>query len=153
MPDDNGAADGRTWDDFAIVTNPQSTWLLSETGWSAMVAWLAGPEWVVRRTAGAPPPVVVVRPTGATSTRSARPRTTREQAEIDDDIDDFLTASGCPERPRGYEWHLRTIPGVSEQRFWSYLDQHLNESDASSSSSPRDFVEHLRPVLSRLLAR
>ncbi|CAN5431934.1 hypothetical protein BH09ACT10_BH09ACT10_21060 [soil metagenome] len=107
----------RTWADFAVRDArpaPAAHWLLPDTGWFAILAWTAGPDWVVAtsdRSIRAPVRVTCIAKDGA-AVRWEEPYSSTDQHGADDDIDQVLAEVGLPARPRGRDWYLPTAPEI-----------------------------------------
>ncbi len=125
------------WESYPIGT-PPSGWIeLTENGWGAIASWFAGPENVMREPMGKRTDLVRVtcEKADGTGTSWTETITEAEIAEIEDDIDDYLSELGLPSRPRDYRWFLRLPSGVTdEQDFWS----RLNEADFKMPHMNRD---------------
>ncbi len=139
------AADAHA-DDASVIT-------LSDNGWGALVAWLAGPQHTHRmpwNREGATVSVTGERPPGKVVLRGVRPLAAAEAEEIDHDIDSYLTDAGAPPRPRGFAWRLVLPPGIaSEDEFWSPLNVAL-QAEAPEAQHPRDITAALGRILDRL---
>lgn len=80
------------WDLF-VISKKDSGWsLLEETGWHSMLIAAVGPARVIR---------------------SLKVRASPYQTLIDDTIDEYLAAADIPPRPRGFDWYIRTPPGMT----------------------------------------
>ncbi|MCB5275770.1 hypothetical protein BJG92_03323 [Arthrobacter sp. SO5] len=98
-------------------------WILAtESGWGALVVWVAGPGNFVRV------PIadherhgnVVYRRADGSERSQSFLLTKADLQSIDDDIETYLAAAELPPRPRGYDWFIRRpscIP-VGEDEFW-----------------------------------
>ncbi|MGI8698951.1 MAG: DUF5956 family protein, partial [Mycobacteriales bacterium] len=104
------AADAHA-DDASVIT-------LSDNGWGALVAWLAGPQHTHRmpwNREGATVSVTGERPPGKVVLRGVRPLAAAEAKEIDHEIYSSLTEAGVPPPPRGFAWLLVLPPGISAE--------------------------------------
>lgn len=126
---------------------------LSDNGWGALVAWLAGPQRTHRlpwNREGATVAITVERPPGTVVYRGVRPLAAAEAEEIDDDVDSYLTDAGVPPRPRGFAWHLILPPGIaSADEFWSTLSDAL-QAEGPEARHPRNTAAALARILDRL---
>jgi hypothetical protein len=141
--------DADAWDRVTTLTTEPGGGLieLPESGWGALVGWLAGPAHLARRHDRIDQHATVVTIVDAAGERrSTHARTAAEQDEIDADIDGYLRDAGIPARPSGYRWFLRLPPGLREDQFWSGLNTALGES-RPSPSHPRDTANAVREHL------
>lgn len=125
------------WESYPIGTRPSGWIELAEIGWGAIASWFAGPENVVREPMGNRTDLVRVtcEKSDRTSTSWTEAITEAEIAEIEDDINDYLSDSGLTSRPHGYRWFMRLPSGVTDdQDFWS----RLNEADFRMPYTNRD---------------
>jgi hypothetical protein len=128
---------------------------LSDNGWGALVAWLAGPQrthrvpWVREGTEIV---VTVERPRSGAAHRHIARLSAADVAGIDDDTDSYLTDAGAPPRPRGFAWRLLLPPRIaSENEFWSALNVGLDR-EAPDAQHPLDHAVALTRILVRLYA-
>ncbi|MHB1288141.1 DUF5956 family protein [Georgenia sp.] len=119
----------RTWDDFTVVSAATADadmdgWTrLPPNGWGALVAYLAGPNWV--RGVQCPPGLTtVVRIRGGVEERSKRPATQEDLDMIRDSIDGYLEMSQTPLPPTGVEWEIQLPSGMDDRD----LDRGINEA-------------------------
>ncbi|MGC4771548.1 DUF5956 family protein [Micromonospora sp. DT44] len=85
-------------------------WELSESGWDAMLGYLADPATLARcvETRHHQVEVTVI---DRTAKRTLFvPRTADDQATIDEAANSYLRDVGLPQRPTGYRWFQR-LPG------------------------------------------
>ena len=125
------------WEGYPIGTRPSGWIELTENGWGAVASWFAGPENVMREPMGHRTDLVRVtcEKADGTATSWTETITDAEIEEIEDDIDEYLSDSGLPSRPRGYRWFLRLPAGVmDDQDFWS----RLNKADSKMPRTNRD---------------
>ncbi|MCW2747033.1 MAG: hypothetical protein JWP10_175 [Nocardioidaceae bacterium] len=107
----------RTWADFAVWDARPAVaahWLLPDTGWFAILAWTAGPDWVVAtsdRSIRAPVRVACIAKDGARA-RWEEPYSSMDHHGADDDVDQVLAEVGLPARPRGCDWYLSIAPEI-----------------------------------------
>ena len=152
----------QSWSDFPVlperserraVSDPAARCLeLPESGWGALVAWVAGPARVARGVAGShdSPVVETVTTAAGTTHRSERARTPTDQAEIDDDADAYLKDAGVPARPRGFRWFLRFPPRCAdEDEFWTSLHSALDR-DAPEARSPLEIRNAIEGIVEEL---
>lgn len=108
-----------------------------ESGWGALLCWIAGPENVVR-VSRLPGDVGVTRVevvTGGVSARSERATTAEERYLVDESIDEYLADAGVLPRPRGYRWYAR--PGAPDPATWSRALQNAVDADGRPSDPRR----------------
>lgn len=118
-----------------------------ESGWGALLCWIAGPE-NVERVPRVPGDVGVTRVevvTGGASTRSQRAATADERDMVENSIDEYLAEAGVPSRPRGYRWYAR--PGAPDPAGWSRALQNAIDADERPSDPRR--VRELGEALAR----
>jgi len=103
-----------------------------ESGWGALLCWIAGPENVRRFDAvgEAGTTLVTVESVDATDA-FARPTTAAERESIDESIDEYLQEADVPPRPRGFHWCAR--PGTPGPDAWSRALQDAVEANARPS--------------------
>gem|GEM_PF-5455434 len=108
-----------------------------ESGWGALLCWIAGPDNVAR-VSRLPEDVGVTRVevvTGGASARSERATTDDERNLVDDSIDEYLAEAGVPARPRGYRWYARQ--GAPDPAAWSRALQDAVDADGRPSDPHR----------------
>ena len=97
---------------------------LPESGWGALVGYVAGvkrmlrcqDKWIHFTTS-----VSYYR--DGTVRRDTRPSGSDERAEVFDDIDDYLAEVGIVPRPRGFRWFLRLPTNVATaDQFWEKVN-------------------------------
>lgn len=126
------------WGDFPTVDAHSDTPAeFPESGWGALLCWIAGPENVervirLRDDVGVTRVEVV---TGGVSDRSERATTADERDLVDAYIDEYLADAGVPPRPRGYRWYAR--PGAPNPSTWSRALQNAVDADGSPSDPRR----------------
>jgi Family of unknown function (DUF5956) len=116
------------WSEFRVLSAPERVWFeLPESGFGALVAWLAGPRNAFRiRSDRSQATVVVTLGDPVTGSSYERPFTADEGAEIDNDIDLDLHDAGVPPRLRGFSWYIRPPSShITEQDFWSIVHGRL----------------------------
>ncbi len=125
---------------------------LPESGWGAVVAWLAGPSWVYPDAARVSDAVVVTKSAGAGEASSySTPRTDRDQVAIDEDISSYVMDAGVPAPPAGITWRMRHPQGLSEEQFWNGVHRAMSER-CPAARLPRDTIECLSSVLQEFLS-
>lgn len=133
------------WNTYPLGNKPVGWIELSENGWGAVIAWLAGPENVVRKPVGQRKDLVRETCTAADgSTRTwTEPITEADVRGIEDDIDFYLADAGLPPRPRGFHWFLGLPAAVpDEQDFW----RRIHEADSGDSAGHPDLVREVAAV-------
>lgn len=121
-----------------------------DSGWGALVAWVAGPR-LLRRCPDQIErhEVPLSHVAGGDVARVTRQRNSVDQNDIDDGIDDYLTDAGVPPRPRGYRWFLQLPTGIDETQFWSQLNARLDQHP-SLPTYPADLMPALRTVIEQM---
>lgn len=106
-----------------------------DTGWGMLVAWLAGPDRLVRLVNNEQHAVTVTVVQGTTTTTATEPRTQSDQDTIDDGIDEYLSDAQVPTPPRGYRWYQRVPRGCdSLNDAYAHINVHLRESDPDNNA-------------------
>ncbi|MFG1950818.1 DUF5956 family protein [Micromonospora sp. NPDC048830] len=97
-----------------VIDTPHGRyWELSESGWDAMLGYLADPS-TLARYAESRQHQVEVTVSDSTGERTFRtPRTSEDQAIIDEAANSYLHDLGLPERPTGYRWFQRLPDGLT----------------------------------------
>jgi hypothetical protein len=108
------------WDRVEVVASVAGVgWAeLPWSGWGAAIGWVAGPERT-RRCADTRDHVTTVTTYDGdgNAVHASYPVPPEERAEVDDDVDAYLSELGIPPRPRGFRWFVR-VPGTPEE-FWA----------------------------------
>lgn len=135
------------WSDFdAAATDPVDSVRLSRNGWQALVAYLAGPA----RVTSVPEETRLVR-VSSSGHHYSRAQTTFERSELESDLNAYLAEAGVPQPPLGVEWRLTLPEGVSEQEFWSRIEQSIRPLQRAQYR-PGDLFEPLRTAIDSLFA-
>jgi hypothetical protein len=137
---------------IANIALPQDQAIeLPESGWGALIAWLAGPTWAHPDPARVLPPVTVsVISAGATS-EAKFDRTPEDQTSIDDDIAAYLADADVPPQPRAMWWSLRRPAGMDEPSFWTQVHQSMYKQ-CPDARLPREIRACLTRVLAAILS-
>jgi hypothetical protein len=121
---------------------------LPESGWGALVGWVAGPHHLLRARDRLERHATVTtwrhsgRPTPAVSQR-----TRAEQDSVDRDINEYLNAAGVPARPPGYRWFIRLLPDFTDgDGFFSAV----GASVLASGDDPHHPAQFLGPLTAHL---
>ena len=132
------------WEDFPVTTQAASHSPLPESGWGALVAWIAGPERTLRvtDTSRSIRTVRVRTDTAEGKATKQEPITLDELAELDDDVDDYLRVAGIPPRPRGSQW----FTSVDQDQLDRELDRRV---DPGTPVDPRVMAELVREALAQ----
>ncbi|MET9228507.1 DUF5956 family protein [Lentzea sp. NPDC003310] len=102
-----------------------------DSGWTMLVAWLAGPEHLVRLPDDEQHLIRVATAAGA----GTEPRTPADQEVIDDGIDEYLADAHVPGPPRGYRWYQRLPQGYDDlEKAYRRINAHLRESDPGGAA-------------------
>jgi hypothetical protein len=120
---------------------------LPESGWGALVGWLAGSERLLghAETSSDHQTVLTVEREGSTTVQESV-RNAAEQATVDEDINGFLLDAGAEPRPTGVRWFVQLPAGVTAQDFWSLA----NDAAAKSGPHPSELKIPLQRALARL---
>lgn len=114
---------------------------LAANGWQALVAALAGPEWVYQVREQPEPVSETIDGVGA-----SRPRTAGEDAIVRDALMAYLAENGVPAPPSGVEWRLILPAGIDAPQLWARL--HRAVADLRPDEPVRDRVAvELRAIL------
>ncbi|MFI2646112.1 DUF5956 family protein [Micromonospora fulviviridis] len=91
-----------------VIDTPQGRyWELSESGWDAMLGYLADPATLARYAESREHQVEVTVSDSTGEHTFHTPRTPEDQAIIDEAANSYLRDGGLPERPTGYRWFQR----------------------------------------------
>ncbi|MEU5949573.1 DUF5956 family protein [Micromonospora sp. NPDC049460] len=148
-------ASAESWDDVELSPEvpivPASNWLeLPQSGWGALVGWVAGLTRLVRCPDRPDQHVTTITTSSPTGTHyQVRPRSAAEQADLDADIDAYLRDAGIPARPSGYRWFLRLPAGYGENRFWNDVHESLNREHVAATH-PADVARYVRKILHKI---
>ncbi|MBB4762500.1 hypothetical protein BJ971_003056 [Actinoplanes digitatis] len=113
------------------------------------IAWLAGPENIVRYPEDRPQfwDVTVPIPQGHATHRQPE---TPDQAEMfDESVNSYLRDAGVPERPGGYRWFQVLPPGITPATLDSSINQALAGS-GTTSMHPRAIRDVVAEEVARL---
>ncbi|WP_424465142.1 SDR family NAD(P)-dependent oxidoreductase [Pseudoclavibacter helvolus] len=98
-----------SWNDFPThSTRAGHRVHLDLNGWTALIAYLAGPEYVCQRTASYP--------THSSDGGRLATATDEVRAIIHETTAEYLAHAGVPEQPFGVDWEIRLPHGVDERR-------------------------------------
>jgi len=149
-----GIATSHTWEQVAetaqIPNEPDRYVELPESGWGALIAWLAEPAQVVRVPDGQDHVTAVSTSSGdGQMVACSHPRDAAEDDLLNDDIDHYLReADAAPSRPRGYRWFLRLPVAITEARFWEIMNS--VGADSHGPVYPRVVADHVRRGLRQM---
>lgn len=102
-----------------------------DTGWTMLIAWLAGPDHLVRLP-------------------DREPRPAADQNDIDSGLEEYLAEARIPAPPRGNRWYQRVPAGHgSLEKAYSRLNAHLAEVDPSGEAIR---PEQIAPLLADAVA-
>ena len=132
-------------DDATVALDSQTYYaVLPESGWGALVGWLAGSERLVGcRDDLADHQVVVTEDRDGTSTTSVQPRLVADQAIIDDDINSYLLDAGAEARPAGLRWFALLPENELAARLWDMT----NQAAAAAPPHPSALLQPVRAAL------
>ncbi|MCP2323570.1 hypothetical protein HDA40_002077 [Hamadaea flava] len=119
---------------------------LPESGWGALIAWLAPPDQVLRFPDNQEhhTKVRTVAATDESQWRERRSQT--EQDALDEDVDSYLHDAVAPPRPRGYRWFLRLPSDLDDDAFWARINSALNQA-VPAPTHPMRIAKVVRHVL------
>ena len=121
--------------------------VLPESGWGALVGWIAGSERLIGRVEAPSDHVTVLTAEhGQSISTLTRPRSREEQFMIDHDVNAYLQDAGAEARPSGKQWCLLLPAGLEAARLWEVL----NEAVADAASHPSALAVPLRSALDEL---
>ncbi|MEH0975113.1 DUF5956 family protein [Micromonospora sp. CPCC 205546] len=140
-----------TSDRYRAIDTPNGRyWELSESGWDAMLGYLAAPATLARcrETRQHHVEVTVSDSTGEHTFHP--PRTANDQAIIDEAANSYLRDVGLPERPTGHRWFQRlpnglTVRDIDEAVYAAIMHLHPGHH-------PAEAVPAIRTALARLYA-
>lgn len=142
---------------MSLVVHPASTRLVlggagydevPDTGWTMLIAWLAGAEHLVRLPDRRTHTVRVATVAGT----SVEPRTPADQHGIDRDVEEYLADAQVPGPPRGYRWYQRVPEGSgSLAEVYSRVNASLRDADPRGEAfRPRQLAPLMADVVSGL---
>jgi hypothetical protein len=146
---------GYTWDDVPVVRleDVATGWAeLDDSGWFAMVAWLAGPRDVARTADDRERTATVIVMQGSVEThRYTEPATAEDLAKLHEDIDSYLADAAIPPRPQGFRWFMRLPAGyVDGQRLQEDIGRRVYSRLPIAAPLPADYVPLIREALGEL---
>ena len=115
------------WDDVPVVDRQSDETdddliELDDSGWGQLVGWAVGVSRMRRVVDRRRHMTTTSYP--ATGEIRQRPRSSLEQAEIEEDVNAYLAEAGVPPRPAGYVWYVLKPPTVaSKAEFWARINQ------------------------------
>lgn len=126
-----------------------------DTGWGMLVAWLAGPNHLVRLVDDEQHAVTVAVVQGTTTNATTEPRTQADQDTINDGIDEYLSDAQVPTPPRGYRWYQRVPHGYdSLNEAHAHINAHLREADPDNNAvRPAELAPLVADVVADLYRR
>lgn len=132
-------------DDATVALDTRTRYaVLPESGWGALVGWLAGSERLVGcQDDLADHHVVVTEDWDGTSTTSVQPRLEADQAIIDDDINSYLLDAGAEARPAGLRWSALLPEDEPAGRLWEIT----NQAAAAAPPHPSALLQPVRAAL------
>lgn len=120
-----------------------------DTGWTMLVAWLAGRNHLVRLPDNEQHTVVTPLEDG-TTTSTSEPWNQSDQDMIDDGIDEYLADAQVPSPPRGYRWYQRPPVGYDNlDDAYTYINRAIQDSDPENKASRPD---QLAPLAAQAVA-
>ena len=118
--------------------------ILPESGWGALIGWLAGSERLIGcRDDIASHHIVVTEDRDGTSTPSIQPRWPADQAVIDDDINSYLLDAGAEPQPAGLRWFALLPENGPAGRLWEIT----NRAAAAAPPHPSALLQPVRAAL------
>ncbi|MEV4481800.1 DUF5956 family protein [Micromonospora coxensis] len=138
-----------SFDRRSVIDTPHGRyWELSESGWDAMLGYLADPA-TLARYAERQEHQVEVTVSDSTGEHTFRtPRTSEDQAIIDEAANSYLRDVGLPERPTGYRWFQRLPDDLDVKD----IDETVYAAikDLSRDHHPAEAVPAIRAALAEL---
>ena len=106
-----------------------------DTGFTMLIAWLAGPEHLVRLPDREPHTVTTTEIRGTTTTTRTGPRTSADQDTVDLGVEGYLADAGVPAPPRGYRWYQGLPSGHGTlDDVYAHVDTALREADPDGTA-------------------
>lgn len=110
--------------------------LPEDGGWGVLIAWCAGHRAryrpIGRRTSSA------IRYPGGE--RQEWPRKQSEQREMDEDVREYCAAAGIPPPPPSREWWVVRPNGLSDDEFFSALNDFVRKAPGPTPAADREAV-------------
>lgn len=128
-------------------------WELSESGWDAMLGYLAGPNTLARHVETRQHQVEETVTTAAGVRTTYKPRTASDQAIIDEAANSYLRDVGLPTRPPGYRWFQRLPDDLTVENIDDVVHTALMASGLPLDHHPAEAVPVIRAALANLYAR
>lgn len=121
-----------------------------DTGWTMLIAWLAGRNHLVRLPDNEQHTVAVTTVDDGTTTRTREPRNQSDQDMIDDGIDEYLADAWVPSPPRGYRWYQRPPVGYDNlDDAYAHINRAIQDSGPENKASRPD---QLAPLAAQAVA-
>jgi uncharacterized protein DUF5956 len=141
------------WDQVPVVTEGEvAGWIeLGESGWDALIGWVAGPDRLRRVHDDINRYTVQVSCESAEGgiTRWTEPRTAEDHAGIDADINSYLADAGASPRPSGFRWFLLPPPNLAEHELTAAFIDGVDRL-ATKATLPADMVEPFRRIVAEI---
>lgn len=138
-----------SWKDFrsAKGIDGRPTVRCELNGWSALAAFLAGPERAF---------VVPYDPPMVRKQRDGNPSTQREPTDHEtliarEAVVEYLRVAGVPAPPEGVEWLLLLPSGIDPATFWSRLHDEMGDSTDFRPATAEAVVRAMSKALARPL--
>ncbi|QFZ20411.1 DUF5956 family protein [Saccharothrix syringae] len=121
-----------------------------DTGFTMLLAWLAGLEHLVRLPDRESHTVTVTEIRGTARITHSGPRTSTDQDTIDEGIEDYLADAGVPAPPRGHRWYQRLPHGHDTlDDVYAHVNTALRATDPEGTAIHPD---QLKPILTDIMA-
>ena len=130
--------------------DPSDAVELPETGWGALVAWIAGPSWVHPDRLRVLPQVRRTVEVDGSAVTTSTDRSSQDLDAMDEDIAAYLADAGVPPPPRGVRWSLRRPRDMRDADLWAHLHSSMAQR-CPRAREPRDIHDCLTPIVRGLL--
>lgn len=126
--------------------------LVPANGFAMLIAWLAGPDRLVRSADSQEHRVAVTVVQGATTSSFTEPRTSADQETVDEGIEEYLADAGVPGPPRGYRWYQRLPEGLDRlDDVYARVNVDLRAADPGITlTHPSDIAPALATIVRQL---
>lgn len=148
-----------TWERASVVTPERLTVIdsdtvaldshqrfatLPESGWGALIGWLAGSDKLIGcRDDISDHTTTTTSEYGGTSSVSSRRRSPAEQSIVNEEINGYLAAADAETQPAGVRWFVLLPDGATASDLWA----HANTAAADVQPHPSALVLPVRRAL------
>ena len=124
-------------DDGVVLHVDQRYAELPESGWGALVGWLAGASRLLSCPDSLSAHVTeTTTERGPAVTAALTRRSAEEQDLIEEDVNAYLEAAGADPRSPGRRWFVRLPDGVSADELWETLNEAVEQAPRHPSALP-----------------